>query len=313
MKIKLFFFAALAMILASCSNDEGLTPISESLKDTPINVNVLVSNLETRAGNDSETDFDKFYISIKQSEVNDKYNYDNVVMKKEGGQWVSYESDVEGADKKELLWEGTDQVSVTASTFPMTGTVPYALSVAADQSTADRIKESDHLFYKNDAVTSSTDGIKIEFEHIMSKLVISVTLRDEFAGVSDPITSVSVFGTKLQGSYTPGSNTPWTIADNTTAQIIKANKRDEYNASSRIATYEVILLPQTIDPDEGGVFGVNILIDGKNYEWSVDKGVVLTAGTQYNLLLTAGKDKVSNANFSASSWGNGDDINSKTE
>lgn len=142
MKRKLLFLAVLAMLLASCSNDEGITPTSESLKDTPINVNVLVSNLKTRAGNDSEADFDKFYISIKQSEANDKYNYDNVVMKKEKGQWGCYESDVEGADRKELLWKGTDQFSVTASTSSMTGTAPYALSVAADQSAADKIKEN---------------------------------------------------------------------------------------------------------------------------------------------------------------------------
>lgn len=118
-KIQIFAMAALAAIFAGCSNndDEVMKP-KESLKDTPINVNVLLTDIQTRAGYDNTNQPTLFYLSIDQAGGN--YDYTNVVMKYENGSWVAYESDAEDSAQKLLLWEGsTGNVTVTAATFSL--------------------------------------------------------------------------------------------------------------------------------------------------------------------------------------------------
>src|SRR5574344_688479 len=109
---KIFYFAMVAVtaIFAGCANDEDALLPNDSLKDTPINVDVLVSGINTRAGYDNTSLPTMFYLSIDQNGT--KYDYTNVVMKYEGDSWVAYESDAEDAAKKQLLWEGTAGVDV---------------------------------------------------------------------------------------------------------------------------------------------------------------------------------------------------------
>ena len=102
-----FFYlamASVAAIFAGCSNDEDALQTTDSLKDKPINVDVMVSGIHTRAGYDNTTSLPtQFYLSIDQDDT--KYDYNNVVMKYEEGKWVAYESADENAAKKQLLWE----------------------------------------------------------------------------------------------------------------------------------------------------------------------------------------------------------------
>ena len=45
---------AVTAIFAGCANDEDALLPNDSLKDTPINVDVLVSGINTRAGYDAD-------------------------------------------------------------------------------------------------------------------------------------------------------------------------------------------------------------------------------------------------------------------
>ena len=132
---KIFYFAMVAVtaIFAGCANDEDALLPNDSLKDTPINVDVLVSGINTRAGYDADNLPTKFYLSIDQKDT--KYDYTNVVMKHEGGSWVAYESADENAAKKQLLWEGSkDDVIVTAATFLLPeASTSCSLNVQTDQ------------------------------------------------------------------------------------------------------------------------------------------------------------------------------------
>ena len=176
-----FFYLAMvsvAAIFAGCSNDEDALQTTDLLKDTPINVDVMVSGIHTRAGYDNIALPTMFYLSIEQNGT--KYDYTNIVMKCEEGKWVAYESADENAAKKQLLWEGSGgNVTVTAATFPLPeASTSYDLSAQTNQSTAKDIKSSDHLYYYSNAVTPSSDGtISIPLDHVMSKLEVKVTLR----------------------------------------------------------------------------------------------------------------------------------------
>ena len=314
-KIQIFAMVALATIFAGCSNndDEVMKP-KESLKDTPINVNVLMTDIQTRAGYDSSSQPDKFYLSIDQDGTS--YDYTNVVMKYEESKWVAYESDATDAPKKQLLWEGSDvNVTVTAATFSLASGSSYSLSAQTDQTTAYNVKASDHLYYYSNTVTPSTNGISIPFDHIMSKIEITVKLRTEYEDATDnPITSVSVFGSKVSGTYNPTvsdpntevSNSTWNPSGNTSE--IAACPAGTYTELA--ATYEVILIPQSLTAN---TFSVEILIGDKTYKWTSTEAVNLEKGKKYTLELNVGKDKVSGNNFTAAAWGAEENINNKTE
>lgn len=309
-KIQIFAMVALATIFAGCSNndDEVMKP-KESLKDTPINVNVLLTDIQTRAGYDNTNQPTLFYLSIDQAGGN--YDYTNVVMKYENGSWVAYESDAEDSAQKQLLWEGsTGNVTVTAATFSLETSPSYSLSASADQSSDAKLKSSDHLCYYSNKVQPSASGISISFDHIMSKLEIALKLRDEFEGLTDPITSVMLSGTSLTATYAPANADKW--SDYSTAdEVINTCPLLAYDKNARTATYEVILLPQTV---AAKTFCVTIFIGDKSYEWTSANAVTLASSNKYTLALTVGKDKVSGNSFTAAPWvSEGGDINNKTE
>lgn len=309
-KIQIFAMVALATIFAGCSNndDEVMKP-KESLKDTPINVNVLLTDIQTRAGYDNTNQPTLFYLSIDQA--GESYDYTNVVMKYDGSKWVAYESADESAVQKQMLWEGSEgDVTVTAATFSLATSPSYSLSASADQSSDAKLKLSDHLCYYSNKVQPSASGISISFDHIMSKLEIALTLRDEFEGLTDPITSVMLSGTSLTATYAPANADKW--SDYSTAdEVIKTCPLVAYDTDARKATYEVILLPQTV---AAKTFCVTIFIGDKSYEWTSANAVTLASSNKYTLALTVGKDKVSGNSFTAAPWvSEGGDINNKTE
>ena len=283
---------AVTAIFAGCANDEDALLPNDSLKDTPINVDVLVSGINTRAGYDADNLPTMFYLSIDQN--GSKYDYTNVVMKHEGGSWVAYESADENAAKKQLLWEGSkDNVIVTAATFLLPeASTSCSLNVQTDQSTAEAVKASDHLCYYSNTVTPSTGGISLELNHIMSKITVKLTLGTECGdSETNPITSVSAFGASTGATYSPGAGTPWSAVSNVSK--ISLFPSVAYDTNNRTATYEAILVPQTI---AANTFGIEIRIGEKTYEWTSAKDFTLTGGTNHILEMTVGNASSANIN-----------------
>ena len=276
---------AVTAIFAGCANDEDALLPNDSLKDTPINVDVLVSGINTRAGYDADNLPKMFYLSINQNGT--KYDYTNVVMKYDGSKWVAYESDATDAAKKQLLWEGSEaNVTVTAATFPLPkASTSYPLSVQTDQSTAEGIKAGDHLCYHSNAVMPSIGGISLGLDHIMSKITVKLTLGTEYKdSATNPITSVSAFGASTGATYSPGVETPWSKQSNVSK--ISLFPSVAYNKAERTATYEAILVPQTIAEN---TFGIEIRIGEKTYEWKSAEDFTLTGGTNHILEMTVGE------------------------
>ncbi len=291
---KIFYFAMVAVtaIFAGCANDEDALLANDSLKDTPINVDVLVSGINTRAGYDNTSLPTMFYLSIDQNGT--KYDYTNVVMKYDGSKWVAYESAAENAAKKQLLWEGSEvNVIVTAATFPLPeASTSCSLNVQTDQSTADGIKASDHLYYSSNAVTPSIGGISLGLNHIMSKITVKLTLGTEYeASETNPITSVSAFGASTGATYSPGAESPWSAESNVSKITLFPSVA--YDTNNRTATYEAILVPQTI---AANIFGIEIRIGEKTYEWKSADAFPLTGGTNHTLEMTVGNASSANIN-----------------
>ena len=286
---KIFYFAMVAVtaIFAGCANDEDALLTTNSLKDTPINVDVLVSGINTRAGYDNTSQPTMFYLSIDQKDT--KYDY-NVVMKHEGGSWVAYESADENAAKKQLLWEGSKgNVTVKAATFSLSD-ASTTLNAQTDQSTAEAVKASDHLYYYSNAVTPSTGCISLELDHIMSKITVKLTLGTEYKdSETNPITSVTAFGASTGATYSPGAGTPWSAGSNVSKITLFPSVA--YDTSNRTVTYEAILVPQTI---AANTFGIEIRIGEQTYEWTSAETFKLTGGTNHTLEMTVGNASSAN-------------------
>ena len=300
MKTKYFAFAAAAFMLASCSNDEDFVP-QDNLKDKPITVTAGVAELTTRAGYEGTSVLpETFYLGIDQTGTS--YDYPNMLMTK-ATDANTY------TPESPLLWaNSTDNASVTAATFSLEGA--QALEVQTDQSTADGVKNSDHLLMAATEITPSANGISVNFSHIMSKVILTITLGDEFNESENPISNVTFKGTLASRNYDRTAETPWSDISGVTATDITplcnaytALTTDKPNAT---AEYEVILVPQTVAADS---FTVVFNVGDRVFKWTSASPVTLEGGNKYSLALTAGKDIVSSATFSASAWNTGEGDN----
>lgn len=304
---KIRVFAAAALMLAGCSNDEN-SP-QDNLKDTPITVTAGVAELNTRAGYDNSNLPETFYISIDQTGTN--YDYTNVLMKNVNGTWKAYEDD--GATEKTLFWaSGTETVSVTAATFSLNGA--QDLSVNDHQAWNDYVDESDHLYMATvSGVEPSAEGISVTFSHIMSKVILTITLGDEFDETTNPITYVYFQGTLASRNYN-ASTSDWTNIADVTATDIRSFKNSykaidiDNNITNATAEYEVILVPQTVAANG---FAVKIVMNDRFYVWTSSNAVTLESGNKHTLALTVGEDKVSGGTFSSTAWNTGEEDSNK--
>lgn len=313
MKTKYLAFAALATMLASCSNDEDFTPQADSLKDTPITVTAMVGELATRAGYDSNNLPARFYLKIDQNGT----TYDrDALMKYESDEWVAY--DAESNEPITLLWEGSNGITVTAATFSVTESGTSAdINVETAQNEEDKLVLSDHLFTSS-TVNPSTEGISIVFDHIMAKIDLTITLGTEFDATDNPITGVTFGGTKTACTYdySDEESSKWSFADDATATGITALEGTYTVPTTEVpnatAQYEVILVPQTI---AAGTFTVTFKVGERVFSWTSANAVTLESGYKYTLNLTAGKDKVESTSFSTTAWntGTGDSNNLTSE
>ena len=290
--------AAMAFLLASCAGEEEVTTPANSLKGKPINVDVLVSDIKTRAGYATDNLPTKFYLTIDQEGA--ESDYTNVVMKNEEGKWVAYASDAADAPTVNMIWaNSTGNIAVKAATFSLSDE-STPLNALTDQSTAEGIEASDHLYYSNNAVTPSENGtISIPFDHIMSKLEIKVTLRTQYgASETNPITSAIAFGSATSATYSHAVATPWSNYNSAVSEI-KLCPSESYSATGRTATYEAILIPQNIAES---TFGVKVTTGNKSYTWKSASAVTLEGGKKYTLDLTLGKNELTLNTISVSNW-----------
>lgn len=299
---KYLTMAAAALMMAACSSED--VPQVDSVTNTPIRIHAMVAELESRAGIEDAGDFNQFYLSVTNSS-NSNYSYSNVQVTKSGSGWEP---------ASPMYWQNSEsEVSVTAATFSLNGA--QDLEVKTGQSTADKVVASDHLYMAatpqsyaevktDDVVTKATGAINVNFSHIMSKVNLTITFADEFDGTENPISDVTFQGTVASRNYNAGT---WTNINGVTTTDITACG---VGYTQPTATYEVILVPQTVT---AGNFAVQFQIGGRQFKWTSDDAVTLDSGKQYTLALTAGDEKVSGASFSSTAWGDGGNNNVATE
>lgn len=287
-KANILATAALATLLAACSNDSDVfnTP---DYADTPIGLNVNVSPMATRAGYEqgalTEGSFG-LYLTTEGTNSDERYNCTNREVRYESG-WT-----IQG---EQLLWKSNDATVTYYAYLPYTETVSdaanYAFAVQTDQSSDEsNVKASDLLWTGQQTATPGT-ALDINFKHALSKLNVTLTKGSELdEGVTFKSVKLSNCATEivvnlLEGTFGSTTNSGQTI----TLYATTENKQ-----------YECILVPQT--------FAQSLKVEitdnnGKVYTFTSNKDLTFASGEEYTLNLTVGRDKVTTGTISAESWG----------
>lgn len=286
-KANILATAALATLLAACSNDSDVfnTP---DYADTPIGLNVNVGPMATRAGYEqgalTEGSFG-LYLTTEGTNSDERYNCTNREVKYDNG-WT-----IQGG---QLLWKSNDATVTYYAYLPYTGTVSdaasYAFTVKTDQSNESNVKASDFLCTGTQTATAGT-ALDINFKHALSKLNVTLTKGSE---LEDGVTFTSV---KLSNCATA---TTVNLTAGTAGTATNSGQTITMYATTENEQYECILVPQT--------FAHSLKVEitdnnGKVYTFKSDNELTFSSGKQYTLNLTVGRDKVTTGTISAESWG----------
>ena len=316
MKQTILTIVATALCIAACTSED---PISQDpLADTPIKLNVSVTNPTTRAGYSNDLKPDTFWLMVYHDDYhNDKYNYD-IFAEKVGDTWKTYDLKEFISNKRKtevtMLWANmTDPVTVSAYVNNI-----LADDFPTDQSDAEQLKKADILYMPITQVTPNKAGINVEFQHITSKINLTIELGSEYQftdKIDQKITDVKIGGTIAQLSFDYDDKGNYIIKPFSHGKVksitplctgTTPSSNNAGTITKATATYEAILIPQTI---ESGKFTVSFKVDGKLYEWTYNKELTLVPPTAYTLKLIAGDDKVQPVSFSVAPWGVGNGEN----
>lgn len=322
MKHQILALAVAALSFTACSNEDNIS--QDFLADTPIKLNVSVDEPTTRAGYSDAVLPEGFWLDVIHYLDSDHnlpdgtYTY-QVWAKKVGDIWKTYKLDENyGVTDEEvtMLWANmNDQVEVMAYTKIQNFTIP------TDQTSDEQLKQADVLYMPPTwyTPTPTERSINVNLQHAMSKINLTIELGSEFEFTEDinkKITDVKIDGSlvsdwfTLDGKHQTEGN-PRTITPFYTGATPFSKDADGVITKAS-ATYEAILIPQTI---ESGKFTVSFKVEGKLYEWAYNNeaGLTLAPATAYTLKLIAGDDKVQPASFSVAAWnpGNGENGENK--
>lgn len=287
-KANILATAALATLLAACSNDSDVfnTP---DYADTPIGLNVNVGPMATRAGYDNDnltgSSFG-LYLTTEGTNDDSRYNCTNLEVIYNNGWTFKY--------GEQLLWKSNDATVTYYAYLPYTGTVgdaaSYAFTVQTDQSNESNVKASDLLCTGQQTATPGT-ALDINFQHALSKLNVTLAKGTE---LENGLTFTSV---KLSNCATA---TTVNLTAGTAGTATNSGQTITLYAATANEKYECILVPQTFNQTLKVEITDN---NGKVYTFTSNKDLTFASGEEYTLNLTVGRDKVTTGTISADPWG----------
>ena len=258
MKKIIGLITAIAAIACVVSCNKGITEIEDPRPSI-----IVKSSVETKAGYEGTTVLpEEFIMDINQA-VEDKYNYSLVKMSKEPNA-NTYKT----SDKSSLKWaeDNHSKVTIKAMTIPnglssIDGSKSMQVTVMNDQSTEENIKSSDLLgATSNSGISIEGDDINILFNHLMSKLYVTYSYKDDLKNKEVKVNCLSMNNTCISSSYSY-SNMEY---DN---NIDKGFGNIEMYHNSTDKTSECIFCPYV--PNEYPVLSIDLTIDGNKVKFNI--------------------------------------------
>ncbi|MBQ7352684.1 MAG: fimbrillin family protein [Clostridia bacterium] len=198
-----------------------------------------------------------------------KYNADNVKWTHDGTSW---------AGDGTMLYEGT------GSAQKIFACAPYTSDAAGGVVTVNAADQTDWLVATSTDLTSGS--VSLSMTHALAKLVIVPSFGTEIS--NQTVTKIEIGGMYASGNLN--------IADNTWSDLGTANATLEMtnNELSVIPMAECTEFTVTFTMADARVFTTTVSLAGV--------GSKLEAGTQYNVKLQVGQDKVTIGGITAAPW-----------
>ena len=296
MKVKstILSLAVMGVMATGCQNSDEQYSATDFPQDRVIRI--TTDGSATRAGNSTDNLAD---LSLTvTNDASTSYSYSNEKMTKSESAWTG----------PLMLWQNATTPVAVLAYAPYQDTSVF--SVLANQSTEADVAASDFVgCYRanflpvtvagdDNDVTWKDGKISLKLNHLMFKLKVVVSVGEGFntegVGPTDnPITSLTVEGSKLKGTLSTADGTIKMVpvaTDNDPASI--ATCCITYTAATTdtktgTATYECILLPQTI---AAGNFKVIITTVRGTYQWTsngdTNGDIVFLAGQERTITTT---------------------------
>lgn len=273
MKKTILSIAIIGSISVACSTDDTIVS-GNGFSETEVKVFAEINEPVSAKAGITEANFNGFVLKI-DNPVNPAHSYDTEMVRVDG-LWMPAEGLV-------MMWD-TDATPVTVTAFaPAVEEVDGLLGISAKSNQSDEanLNASDFIMVKrvvNPAADLEADGtLKLSFDHMMSRLVISVKVGSESADISK-ISNLALNGLVLDGVCNLSDSAPSVEpAEGATASTLVPFKTE--------SGFECIVLPQTLSPE---TFSLNFVYDGKAYVWSPEEAGELFKSTSYSLELYIG-------------------------
>lgn len=294
--------ACTLLLMASCSQEDSMTPGENPSSVGGIHITTQVSDIVTR-GITETTTLQNFGICIQGSgEHASSLQYNNVEITKNGEEWTSatpmlWKSEIPSAD---IIAYAPYQADISEA---LATQKQFPVSVKAVQTKEDL--SSDLLVFKAKDYAPTIVGenkdkiVAVKFDHAFSQLMITFNFHSAFSNDEvdlAKIEDVRVEGTVLSGvcdfSHDKPQITvkPDASAGAITPENVSFQAKDAEHASIS-AQYSSLLVPQTIQAANQPL-KVSFRLGETTYSWKSNADITLEQGKYYTLSLNIRKTGV---------------------
>lgn len=292
---KKIYFAAMAtmvMCLGSCDkSDEGNGSVPEYISvSTQITDMSRVTTGEN--GAQSFQDGDKISVYAWTGDKNtapapEKRVVNNSINTLSGSAWSA---------TPQMLWQDTQTEHYFIGIYPSETAAIDDLSNGEYTLDVSNQEASDLLVAVNtQGIKSSGNPVPLIFNHIMAKLVVNLSFRNQWGGQAPTVQKVTVSNASTQAAV---NYLTQTATASTTAKGDVSLPENEQNHA-----YASIFIPQQ------GVNKITITIDGTAYTYTHQADIALEKGKYTTVNLIVGRDEITLGSVSISDWQEGNSLN----
>lgn len=277
MKTKIAIVALAAAAFTACNKNETPAEVSPY-----ITINTSVGELTTKAiTRATATAFETGdQISVYAYESGDvsKQVVTNSINTFSGSAWTA---------SPMMRWKDLSSSHDFVAIYPTHAITSFT---AESYTLTDVMTTNDILVATTISRTASQGIVPLTFDHVMAKVVVNLTFRNEFDGTP----TVSSVSTSAQKEATVNFVTKIATATGSAATAT-------FTGTTANTTYAAILAPQSIRT-------IDIVINGKTYTYTHGQDFVLGGGMVQTISLIVGRNKIELGSVTINDWGTGSEI-----
>lgn len=293
-KTSIIALAALALLAASCGNDHENGAV-ETAKYITVNTSIGALSRTTTADDGTQVFEKDDAISVYVwTGTADAINTSGLVV---NNSINTYDGTSAWTPAPQMLWKDMTSAHFFLGIYPAREVSDftadaYALDLTKSQEVNDLLVAVNTGTDKA-GLTASATAVPLQFDHVMAKLIVNLTFRDQWGG-TPTVESVTTSNLKSKATVDYVAKRVAVTSDAATdIQLLTASAN---------ASYQSVMVPQ-----EGAEARIAVKIGEKNYIYTGT--VTLESGKYTTVNLIVGRDAITLGSVSINNWGVGETIN----